>query len=191
MPVSKRTRFEVLRRDGFRCRYCGATPEMAELTVDHVTPMALGGGDEPGNLVTACEPCNSGKTSTAPDGAVQVLLPVPATVQITAVQRAAWGLLAEYTVAELTAPLGESNEITEINIAGLWFYAWERACGSTPSDDLTTSFVASVAASRAGYSAPLLRSAAQFAGEAKTTDVRPYAQALHAAAMATLHALQA
>lgn len=24
-PVSKRTRFEVFKRDGFTCRYCGAT----------------------------------------------------------------------------------------------------------------------------------------------------------------------
>jgi hypothetical protein len=60
-------RFEVLRRDGFRCRYCGATAVEAELTVDHVTPSALGGPDEPSNLVTACEPCNSGKTSSTPD----------------------------------------------------------------------------------------------------------------------------
>ncbi len=67
MPLTKRTRFEVLRRDGYRCRYCGATaPEGATLTVDHVTPVALGGTDAPSNLVAACRDCNAGKSSTAP-----------------------------------------------------------------------------------------------------------------------------
>lgn len=67
MAVSKRLRFEILRRDGFRCRYCGLTAADVELRVDHVIPVALGGRDEPSNLVTACEPCNSGKSSLAPD----------------------------------------------------------------------------------------------------------------------------
>jgi hypothetical protein len=33
------------------------------MRVDHVTPVALGGTNHPSNLVAACEPCNSGKTS--------------------------------------------------------------------------------------------------------------------------------
>lgn len=65
--LSKRLRYEVLRRDGFRCRYCGAEPGERALQIDHVIPEALGGKNEPANLVTACEPCNSGKTSTTPD----------------------------------------------------------------------------------------------------------------------------
>lgn len=68
MAVSKRLRFEILRRDDFRCRYCGLKAEAAELRVDHVIPVALGGSDEPANLVTACEPCNTGKSSV-PAGA--------------------------------------------------------------------------------------------------------------------------
>ena len=67
MAVTKRLRYEVFRRDGFTCRYCGAKPPEAELTTDHVVPVALGGTDEPSNLVTACGPCNSGKTSSSPD----------------------------------------------------------------------------------------------------------------------------
>jgi hypothetical protein len=38
-----------------------------KLTVDHVTPVALGGTDNPDNLVAACRDCNYGKASTAPD----------------------------------------------------------------------------------------------------------------------------
>lgn len=65
MAVSKRTRFEVLRRDNHTCRYCNASN--APLTVDHVTPVALGGTDTPDNLVAACRDCNAGKASTSPD----------------------------------------------------------------------------------------------------------------------------
>lgn len=68
--VSKRLRFEILRRDQFRCRYCGTVAAERELRVDHVIPEALGGPTEPANLATACEPCNSGKTSVAIDGPV-------------------------------------------------------------------------------------------------------------------------
>lgn len=67
MAVSKRTRFEVLRRDNHTCRYCGGTAPNVVLTVDHVTPVALGGSDDPSNLVAACRDCNAGKASTKPD----------------------------------------------------------------------------------------------------------------------------
>jgi hypothetical protein len=69
MAVSKRLRYEILRRDSHTCRYCGATAPNAPLRVDHVTPVALGGTDTPDNLVTSCEPCNSGKSSATPDAA--------------------------------------------------------------------------------------------------------------------------
>lgn len=67
MAVSKRLRYEIFRRDNHTCRYCGATAPDATLTIDHVTPEALGGNDDPGNLVTACSACNSGKSSVPPD----------------------------------------------------------------------------------------------------------------------------
>lgn len=70
MAVSKRLRFEILRRDNHACRYCGATAPDVALTVDHVVPSALGGGDEPSNLVAACAPCNSGKSATPADAAI-------------------------------------------------------------------------------------------------------------------------
>lgn len=70
MAVSRRLRYEVLRRDNHTCRYCGASAPDVKLTVDHVTPVALGGKDEASNLVTACAPCNAGKTSVAPDSPI-------------------------------------------------------------------------------------------------------------------------
>lgn len=70
MALSKRLRFEVLRRDDYRCRYCGATSEHVLLTVDHVLPVALGGKDDATNLVAACADCNSGKSSATPSDAL-------------------------------------------------------------------------------------------------------------------------
>lgn len=70
MAVSKRTRYEVLRRDNHTCRYCGESAPDVKLTVDHVTPVALGGTDTPDNLVAACRDCNYGKSSTPPDASL-------------------------------------------------------------------------------------------------------------------------
>lgn len=67
MAVSKRLRFDVLRRDHHTCRYCGRSAPEVRLTVDHVVPVTLGGSDDPSNLVTACSDCNSGKASMPPD----------------------------------------------------------------------------------------------------------------------------
>lgn len=67
MAISRRLRFEILRRDNYTCRYCGASSPDATLTVDHVVAITLGGGDEPNNLVTACNDCNAGKSSIAID----------------------------------------------------------------------------------------------------------------------------
>lgn len=67
-PVSKRVRYEVLKRDGYTCKYCGTTADDgAKLTVDHVIPRTLGGSNDPSNLVAACRDCNYGKASTSPD----------------------------------------------------------------------------------------------------------------------------
>ena len=57
MAVTKRMRFEILRRDNHACRYCGATAPDVKLVVDHVTPVALGGTDSPDNLVASCAAC--------------------------------------------------------------------------------------------------------------------------------------
>lgn len=67
MTVSKRLRFEILRRDNHTCKYCGAKDaDDSPLTIDHVTPLALGGTDDPSNLVAACADCNAGKSSVPP-----------------------------------------------------------------------------------------------------------------------------
>lgn len=63
-PVSKKTRFDVFKRDQFQCAYCGAHPsETVLLEVDHIHPVAEGGTNDIDNLVTACWDCNRGKGS--------------------------------------------------------------------------------------------------------------------------------
>ena len=70
MAVSKRTRFEILRRDNHACQYCGQFAPGTVLHIDHVIPVALGGDDKPSNLVTACADCNFGKASISPDSPI-------------------------------------------------------------------------------------------------------------------------
>jgi len=62
--ISKRTRFAVFHRDGFRCQYCGRTPPATVLEIDHVLAVANGGSDAKENLTTACFDCNRGKSAT-------------------------------------------------------------------------------------------------------------------------------
>lgn len=62
--LSKKIRFGILKRDGFRCTYCGAPSGDKALHVDHKYPYILGGSDDPSNLTTACQPCNAGKMTS-------------------------------------------------------------------------------------------------------------------------------
>lgn len=59
--TGKRLRFEIFKRDSFTCQYCGRTPPDATLVIDHINPVALGGDNDPLNLITSCETCNQGK----------------------------------------------------------------------------------------------------------------------------------
>lgn len=59
--MSKKTRFEVFKRDGFTCQYCGAHPPEVILEPDHINPVANGGTNHIDNLVTSCFACNRGK----------------------------------------------------------------------------------------------------------------------------------
>lgn len=62
MSLSKRTRFEVFKRDLFTCCYCGRRPPDTILQVDHVIARASGGTDDAENLATSCVDCNQGKS---------------------------------------------------------------------------------------------------------------------------------
>ena len=60
----------VLRRDRYRCRFCGKRGNGGgnPLTVDHIFPLARGGHPEKtANLVTACRRCNQYKANRTPE----------------------------------------------------------------------------------------------------------------------------
>jgi len=63
-PIGKKLRFEIFKRDGFACQYCGSTPPEVVLHVDHIHPVAKGGDNDCSNLITACSSCNHGKGAT-------------------------------------------------------------------------------------------------------------------------------
>lgn len=51
----------MFKRDSFTCQYCGGEAPDVILNVDHIVPVAKGGGNGLTNLVTSCFDCNSGK----------------------------------------------------------------------------------------------------------------------------------
>jgi len=59
MPVTRRG---VLRRDGYRCAYCGK----AASTIDHILPRSRGGADSWENLAACCLRCNNVKGDRTP-----------------------------------------------------------------------------------------------------------------------------
>ena len=61
IPVPHDVRQLVFERDDFTCVYCGRNSGDIRLTIDHVTPITQGGGNDPSNLVTACADCNLDK----------------------------------------------------------------------------------------------------------------------------------
>jgi hypothetical protein len=60
--ISKKLRFEVFKRDSFKCQYCGKCAPDVILHVDHIHPVSKGGENDILNLITACADCNGGKS---------------------------------------------------------------------------------------------------------------------------------
>ena len=60
--ISRKLRFQILYRDGFRCRACGRGPSNGvKLVIDHIIPVDWGGTTVESNLQALCEECNAGK----------------------------------------------------------------------------------------------------------------------------------
>jgi 5-methylcytosine-specific restriction endonuclease McrA len=49
-----------------RCHYCGRPTATADLTMDHIVPIARGGKSTKGNVVPACKECNNQKKQLLP-----------------------------------------------------------------------------------------------------------------------------
>lgn len=63
VKMSKSLRYDILKRDGFKCQICGrAAKDGVKLHVDHILAVAKGGKTEKSNLRTLCDICNQGKS---------------------------------------------------------------------------------------------------------------------------------
>lgn len=59
-PIPDFVRQIVLRRDRFRCVWCG---DRRMLQMDHIVPWSAGGSDDPDNLRTLCKDCNERRSN--------------------------------------------------------------------------------------------------------------------------------
>lgn len=64
--ISVSTRYRILKRDHFKCVYCGRNASEVAIEIDHYTPVSAGGGNDDANLRAACRECNGGKGTTVP-----------------------------------------------------------------------------------------------------------------------------
>jgi hypothetical protein len=144
MAVSKRLRYEILRRDNFACRYCGAAAPDVKLNADHVIPKSLGGSDSPENLVASCVDCNAGKTSSMPNA-----------MAVADVDQETFRRAAELKQAELVDHLWRGGyppqwgplEVERHAAEAAWSYAWSVASkGGDPTHDQYSEFLAESAA---------------------------------------------
>jgi len=119
VAVSKRLRYEVLRRDSYTCRYCGAKAPDVAITVDHVLPVALGGSDDPSNLAAACDSCNGGKTSSSPDAPLVADVAEDALKWAAAMSRAQAAMIADIETRE-----ADRSQFQE------WWDGWGRGEGA-------------------------------------------------------------
>ena len=64
--INDRLRFRIMKRDNFKCKYCGRSPAINPkiiLHVDHIIPWSKGGETTFENLQTLCSKCNIGKSN--------------------------------------------------------------------------------------------------------------------------------
>jgi 5-methylcytosine-specific restriction endonuclease McrA len=71
------SRANIYARDDHRCQYCGDVFPTADLTFDHVVPVAQGGRKDWDNIVTCCVTCNRRKGGRTPVQAHLNLIRVP------------------------------------------------------------------------------------------------------------------
>ena len=59
--ITLKIRYQVLKRDNFKCVLCGNDAKNTLLVIDHKIPVAGGGTNDFDNLRTLCRECNHGK----------------------------------------------------------------------------------------------------------------------------------
>jgi hypothetical protein len=105
--ISLKLRDEILRRDNFKCVYCGrGVSDGVRLHLDHIIPFSKGGSSEADNLQTLCEECNLGKSNRHSHSNYENNdIPPP---DMIAFYRNLLGLKLQFTYAELKTAFRES-----------------------------------------------------------------------------------
>ena len=119
MAVGKKRRFEVFKRDAFTCAYCGRKPPTVTLEVDHIIPVAEGGGDDYENLATSCFDCNRGKSA----GLLDDRAPVPNVAEQTELMREREAQLREYHAVKQAERERKDRDFAEC--WNYWFKLWD------------------------------------------------------------------
>jgi DNA-directed RNA polymerase subunit RPC12/RpoP len=133
-------RFEIFKRDGFTCAYCGRKPPAVTLEVDHIIPRAEGGDDAPENLATSCWDCNRGKGATMLDQRAPV--PVPDLEERAELIRERERQLREYHAAK--AEERERRDRDFKRVWDHWFDLWgqeELARWHTPWEGTLRTYI--------------------------------------------------
>ena len=104
--VSRETRIRTLVSQGFRCRYCGTVVSRDTYEVDHILPVARGGGNWR-NLACSCMRCNRKK-------GVKEWLPVPLgvfghTVSIAMIVCWDWGYITDHIKDIVAKKIGDTS----------------------------------------------------------------------------------
>lgn len=123
--ISKKTRFEVFKRDGFQCQYCGDVPPKVVLEIDHIQAVSVCGSDDQDNLITACFDCNRGKGARDVSVAPKSLAQKSKEIQEKEDQLKGYYLIMaaqkERQEREVWQVLKELGEDTELGVNKQWF----------------------------------------------------------------------
>lgn len=65
--ISGEVQQRIWARDDFRCQYCFVKMGQALMTIDHFTPLEMGGLNDERNYLTACRRCNKAKGMRMPE----------------------------------------------------------------------------------------------------------------------------
>jgi hypothetical protein len=130
--ISKKMRVQVLQRDGFQCRYCGIKAPDEQLVLDHVVPVAAGGLTDLLNLITACQPCNAGKSDRPLNGAPSIQDTIQTAKKMSA---AAKKLLKDQKAAVKSLSVADKAE-QELrqNVVNFWCHITGQ--GAVPKDTI-------------------------------------------------------
>lgn len=120
MAVKKKDRFEIFKRDEFRCVYCNRQPPEVTLVIEHVTPKAKGGQDVFDNYCTSCVECNQGKGAR-----LLTALPPSATDRMIVLQERLEEIEAFRAQAEMAQRLKAATEALREELRVYWCTSFE------------------------------------------------------------------